>query len=254
MDASVVALVMIVGGLLVALSLLGSKQARSGTHFDGDERTFRYKAVSTSFKLFEFRNVIVPDERGTTEIDVILVGNTGVFVIEKKEYNAWIFGSDNDEMWTARYINGSTHRLQNPLRQNYRHIMALASRLGLTRDNFHSFVAFSGDCQLKTPMPSNVFVGDYYKRAESMTGIRLIDADVSRVCEILGALESRSSEIARADHVNRLRERFSSKTTCPKCGSPLVQRRSSKATSDGEPFLGCSAYPRCTYTRKIGAA
>ena len=250
MDGQAIALTIIVGWLLVALAYRGIKQAQFGAPLDGHERALRYRTIPTSFRLFEFRNVIVPDERGTTEIDVILVGNTGVFVVEKKEYNAWIFGSENDEMWTARYIDRSTHRLQNPLRQNYRHVMALASRLGLSGDKFHSLVAFSGDRELKTPVPSNVFVGDYYKHAESIAGIRLTDADVSRVCEILTALEAQSSEIARADHVNRLRERFSSRTTCPKCGSQLVQRRSSKATSDGEPFMGCRAYPRCTYTRK----
>lgn len=249
MDGPTLVVTIIVGWLLVALLYRAIKQARSDTPLGGHEQALRYRTVPTSFKLFEFRNVIVPDERGTTEIDVILVGNTGVFVVEKKEYNAWIFGNENDERWIARYIDGSTHRLQNPLRQNYRHVMALASRLGLARDKFHSLVAFSGDCELKTPVPSNVFVGDYYKHAESIAGIRLIDADVSRVCEVLDALEAQSSEIARADHVNRLRERFSSKTTCPKCGSPLVQRRSSKATSDGQPFMGCRAYPKCTYTR-----
>jgi restriction system protein len=253
MDALPVVLVTIVGGLLVARAFRARWRARSAAPLDLSEWAPKLKTIPRSLKLFEFRNVIIPDERGTTEIDVILVGNTGVFVIEQKEYNAWIFGSEDDDKWTARYVDGSTHRLQNPLRQNYRHVMALVAQLGLPRDKFHSLVAFSGDCELKTPMPSNVLVGDYENPVRSTEGIRLTDTDVSRVCEALRALESRSTEAARDEHVGRLQERFSSMTTCPKCGAPLVQRRSTKPTSDGEPFLGCRAYPRCTYTRKINA-
>lgn len=35
---------------------------------------------------------------------------------------------------------------------------------------------------------------------------------------------------------------------CPRCGSALVERRN---RSTEESFLGCSAYPRCRYTRAI---
>lgn len=253
MDARVVVVVMVIGGLLVARALRSRWQARSAEAQGASERVPRLKTIPRSLTLFEFRNVIVPDERGTTEIDVILVGNTGVFVIEQKRYNAWIFGSEDDDKWTARYLDGSTHQLQNPLRQNYRHVMALAAHLRLPRDTFHSLVAFSGDCELKTPMPPDVFVGGYESRVRGTDGIRLTDTDVSRVCEALGALESGSTVAALAEHVASLHERFSSTTKCPKCGSPLVERRSTKPTSDGEPFLGCQAYPGCTYMRKLNA-
>jgi restriction system protein len=254
MDTLAVPLAMVVLVLLVALAL-----RRSGwTNYSGTSSSrqpdIRFKSIQTSFKLFEFRNVIVPDERGTTEIDVILVGNTGIFVIEQKEYNAWIFGGEDDEKWTARYVNGATYQFQNPLRQNHRHVMALATLLGLAKEKIYSLVVFSKGCELRTPMPSNVLIGDYYNRVRSIEGITLTDAGVSKICEILQDLESRSSEAALNDHIGQLRERFSSTTNCPKCGAPLVERRSSKLTSDGKPFLGCRAYPRCTYTRKIGAA
>jgi hypothetical protein len=34
--------------------------------------------------------------------------------------------------------------------------------------------------------------------------------------------------------------------TCPRCSAPLVRRRRRR---DGRPFIGCSGYPRCKYTR-----
>jgi hypothetical protein len=244
MDSLLIVLATIV--LLVARFVRTKRRFRAPAH--------RLETNPRRLKLYEFRNVIVPDERGTTEVDVILVGNTGVFVIELKQYNAWIFGNEHDEKWTARYVNGSTHQFQNPLRQNHRHVMALIAQLGLRREHFYSLVAFFGDCELKTKMPPNVLIGDYEHHVLSTDGIRLTDADVSRVCMALRVLESASTEAAHDEHVERLHKRFFSTTVCPRCGSPLVERRSTKPTSDGEPFLGCLAFPRCTYTRKIGAA
>src|SRR2546422_1355604 len=88
-----------------------------------------------------FRGLIVPDDRGTTEIDEVLVTPAGVFVIEKKDFNAWIYGSGNDEYWTAVYKNGEKHRFQNPIRQNYRHLKALESFLRIPRAVLSSLVA-----------------------------------------------------------------------------------------------------------------
>lgn len=249
----VLLLAVIAGAFVVALFVRAPKHPRAPEFGGISDLAPTLETVPRGLKLFGFRNVIVPDERGTTEIDVIFVGNTGIFVIELKEYNAWIFGDEGDEKWTARYIDGSSHQFQNPLRQNFRHVMALVGQLRLPKDRFHSVVAFSGDCELKTPMPTNVFVGDHRNYVRQTDGIRLTDAEVSRVCEVLQVLKSRSSRAALEEHVGTLHDRFSSTTTCPKCGDALVERRSTKSTSDGRPFLGCRAFPKCTYTRRMDA-
>ncbi len=36
---------------------------------------------------------------------------------------------------------------------------------------------------------------------------------------------------------------------CPKCGKELVIRENGET---GEKFWGCSAYPKCKYTREVG--
>jgi len=202
-------------------------------------------------RLFSFTNLIVPDARGTTEVDVIVVGNSGVFVVELKDFNAWIFGDEHEAQWTACYVDTSKHQFQNPLRQNFRHIKALQQRTGLPSDAFHSIVAFTGDCEFKTPMPSNVIVGGYRDLIERTQGIRLSDADVERVCRVLRELEAASTADARDSHIAALHERYSSSTTCPKCGSPLVERRSRTAPNSRATFLGCKSFPRCRYTRPL---
>jgi len=239
------AVLVVVAVALVLLYALGRRRKT------GRERSFL--SVPRQFRFFDYRSVIVGDERGTTEIDVIVVGNAGVFVVEMKEYNAWIFGDENDEKWTACYLDKSKHQFQNPIRQNFRHIKALQTQLGLPHELFKSIVAFTGNCEFKTPMPSNVIVGDYRDLIERADGIMLPDSEVKRVCQVLEALESASTNDAFDAHVSELKSRHSSTTICPKCGAPLVERRSTKSTSDGAPFLGCRAFPRCTYTKRIDA-
>ena len=38
---------------------------------------------------------------------------------------------------------------------------------------------------------------------------------------------------------------------CPKCGSKLVLRVAKKGENAGNQFYGCSAFPKCRYTRDI---
>ena len=55
-----------------------------------------------------FSNVIVPRASGitsTSEIDVVMLHEKGVFVFESKNYSGWIFGSEegDDETRVARF-------------------------------------------------------------------------------------------------------------------------------------------------------
>jgi hypothetical protein len=100
-------------------------------------------------------NVTIPSREGTTQIDHVVVSRFGIFVIETKNLSGWIFGSDRDSHWTQTFRR-SKPRFQNPLRQNYAHVRALESLLGLPASVFHSVVVFTGTAEFKTPMPPNV--------------------------------------------------------------------------------------------------
>src|SRR5260370_6228511 len=45
-------------------------------------------------------NVTFENGNETTQIDHVLVAETGIFVIETKHYKGWIFGSPNSRSWT----------------------------------------------------------------------------------------------------------------------------------------------------------
>jgi len=88
-------------------------------------------------------DLIIPSKNGTTQIDHVLVSVFGIFVIETKNMQGWIFGGEKDTTW-CQSVYGHKNRFQNPLRQNYRHIECLADFLKLDRHHFHSVVFFVG--------------------------------------------------------------------------------------------------------------
>ena len=58
---------------------------------------------------------------GTTEVDLILIHESGIYVIESKNYSGWIFGSESQRYWTQSLPghNGTAekHRFYNPIWQ-----------------------------------------------------------------------------------------------------------------------------------------
>ncbi|EJP82984.1 nuclease-related domain-containing protein [Bacillus cereus] len=74
---------------------------------------------------FVLHNVTVYTEYGdTTQIDHIVIAETGVFVVETKNYEGWIYGSEKAARWTQGIFR-KKHSFQNPFRQNYKHIKAI---------------------------------------------------------------------------------------------------------------------------------
>jgi restriction system protein len=199
-----------------------------------------------------FSNLIVPDERGTTEVDEIVVTPAGVFVIEHKDFGAWIYGDERDEYWTAVYPN-ERHRFQNPIRQNYRHIKALEWYLGIRQALLHSVVAFTQRSRLVKPMPPEVISSDPEGYVRAHDGIALSPLEFDGVCARLETLAVHSGREVRDAHIEQLRERFDSRTQCPRCSGYLVERRSRKPGYENSPFLGCSNYPRCRYIQSLEA-
>src|SRR5690242_11279128 len=104
-------------------------------------------------------NVTLPTDSGTTQIDHVLVAETGIFVIETKHYQGWIFGDENQKDWT-QVIFKKKSRFQNPVRQNYGHVKALQALFTLAEANFIGAVVFTGDAEFKTDLGPSVFTLD----------------------------------------------------------------------------------------------
>lgn len=106
---------------------------------------------------FIFNNIILPSEKTTTtQIDHIVVSRYGIFVIESKKYNGWIYAHKNRREWTQTFKTGLKHHFHNPILQNFAHISALKEQMPFVGNRFFSVIAFSGDCEFKTPRINNV--------------------------------------------------------------------------------------------------
>lgn len=105
-------------------------------------------------------DVLLPAGQGTTQIDHILVSPRGVFLIETKDMNGWIFGSPGRNQWTQSFRAGRWSRMRgvrsrqfrfyNPMLQNEGHARALVNLGIVDWPALRPIVVFVGDAQLKT--------------------------------------------------------------------------------------------------------
>jgi restriction system protein len=197
-------------------------------------------------------NVTIPTTNGTTQIDHVIVSRYGIFVIETKNIKGWIYGDEQQTQWTQA-LYGKKYRFQNPLIQNYRHTKALAEFLGIEHSKIHSVVMFWSECEFKTPMPPNVLDRGYSAHIKSKVDVLFSDEEVNEIYEAIKTGMLPKGWSTRREHLNSLKERYSSETTCPKCGSELVLRTTRKGPNAGKQFYGCGRFPSCRYVRDVEA-
>lgn len=102
-------------------------------------------------------NVYLPSHSknsDTTEIDVIMIFDKGICVFESKNYSGWIFGNENQKMWTQCLPQGKgkkakKEKFYNPVWQNNAHIKALEALLSNKGLPVFSIITFSKRCTLK---------------------------------------------------------------------------------------------------------
>ena len=198
-------------------------------------------------------NVTLATLDGSTQIDHVLVSRFGIFSIETKNMQGWIFGSERQAEWTQKIYKRS-FKFQNPLRQNYKHTQALESTLQVPPDTVHSVIVFVGGSTFKTDMPANVTYGggcaDYIL---SFTQPVFSDAQVQAFLLLFPPFLMAPTRATHDQHVQHLKERSNPQATrkCPQCGSALVLRTAKSGAEIGSQFWGCSTYPKCRVMQKL---
>lgn len=96
-------------------------------------------------------NIYIPNgKEQTTEIDLVYLHETGIYVIESKNYSGWIFGDEKSQKWMQTFPNGQKFSFYNPIKQNLGHIKALNALLpSIETAQFTSVIVFSERCELK---------------------------------------------------------------------------------------------------------
>ncbi|MGP4845610.1 NERD domain-containing protein [Marinobacter sp. 1Y8] len=194
------------------------------------------------------RNVTLPTEDGTTQIDHIIVSPFGVFVVETKNMKGWIFGSTHLRQWTQKIFKHS-QKFQNPLHQNYKHVKTLQALLGLSDAQIHSVVVFVGDATFKTEMPANVTRGGGYLRFIKSHQDAVLNAEEVRVVlEKVASGRLKASFKTHREHVKHVKTIVEEKENgirCPKCQGEMVRRVVKRGENIGKEFWGCSVFPKC---------
>ena len=217
------------------------------------------------------KNVTLPTEDGTTQVDHVLVSVFGVFVIETKNMGGKIFGKPKEEKWTQKFPWRKGYRFQNPCRQNYGHVQAVRALCGLKENQVHSVVVFVGSSRFQSKMPDDVVegIGNLIGHIKSRTEEVLSAGEVGDVVDKINAGRlARSMKTDRA-HVKHVKDTVRKKQakagtfdkkpgadsspSCPVCGGGMVERKVRKGANKGKPFWGCPKYPKCRGRRPINS-
>lgn len=142
-----------------------------GRGYYGEYLVFReiYPNVSGNCKIL--MNLRIPTANGrSTEIDLLMIHETGLYVFEVKHYKGTIYGKPDEAHWTQYFRTAPNQSFQSPVAQNQYHIRALENMFPGLRA--HSFIVFTHpDCDLRVECTdANITVCelislDYYLRA-----------------------------------------------------------------------------------------
>lgn len=188
-------------------------------------------------------NCYLPKEDGTTtEVDVLLIHSTGIFVIESKNYSGWIYGSESGKTWTQTLLtgNGKVHKehFYNPIMQNSTHVKWLREIIG-TNIPIYSVIAFSERCTLKD-IPEESFdvvvinrqeISESVKRMGNRSIQALSKMDISRIQEMLYPY-TQTTEYEKQQHIDNIKTaRYKAKK---KATDPIVSESSNNADTTNE--------------------
>ena len=104
------------------------------------------KLPKNKYKLLN--DIMIEDEKGTHQIDHIVISKYGIFVIEMKNYYGLIIGNQYKEKW-YQYLGKNKFTFYNPMYQNYGHVKTLSNALNLNEDLFIPITCFSNQVKLK---------------------------------------------------------------------------------------------------------
>lgn len=255
----------------------------------GEYLTYKYlRAYEEKGAKFLYNCYLPRENDDTTEIDVLMIYKSGLYVFESKNYSGWIFGDEKSKTWTQTLPQGrKSHKehFLNPIMQNKLHIKWLKNLIQDESIPVHSIIVFSERCTLKkvsvTSPEIAVIKRDNVRRTvakiDSGTGDVLPSNKVLELYEKLYPCSQASAELKQA-HVDGINNRLqqikqddkiisepsenqvyaveeqnaAGEMTCPKCGAPLVLRMAKKGKNAGQSFYGCSAFPKCRYVKGVG--
>ena len=199
----------------------------------------------------------------TSQIDLLLIGEKGIYVLEVKMFpDAKIYGDGKKNQWHY-YKGGHKYDIYSPMRQNYNHIKYLKEFLKAFGDVpcFSVIVLICENFKVSNinddpDNPDTVVLSGLLQLRKGLEVLAkgkpaVFSEEKQRaVYEYIKEHQYEGKE-KRLEHKERVKAVKEEKTTavnnkqCPYCKIPLVLRKGKY----GE-FYGCSNFPTCKYTQK----
>lgn len=196
----------------------------------------------------------------TSQIDLILVGNRGIYVVEVKSFaGAKIYGDTQKSKWYY-YSHGKKYEIYSPLRQNQKHVEYLKTFLKDFGDVpvFSIVTMICDDFKISGENPTDTIICNsfpamergLYKIAENKPEV-FDDAQKQEIFDYIKNNQHIGKE-ARAVHKQNViaykdsQEEMKNQKMCPYCKGELVLRNGKNGR-----FYGCKNYPKCRYTRSF---
>lgn len=154
-----------------------------------------YKNVSGFCKILMNLNVPVTTEK-TTEIDLMMIHESGIYIFEVKHYKGTIYGNVNDRKWTQYFRTAPNSVFNSPVKQNQYHINAIKNKY--PDIPVYSFIVFTNDeCELKVTNDSLKDISictllDLKKILYDSTSKRKQVLDISKIDEIFNEIKEYS--------------------------------------------------------------
>ena len=198
-------------------------------------------------ELVVLKNIYVPTQGKTTEIDLLMIHEKGIFVFESKNYSGWIFGSADQLNWTQSLQNGDKNKLYNPIRQNRTHIKALAAFLEKPVSEFVSYIVFSERCTLKK-VPADTSDVIIVRRPDMLKKLKatLKTTPTKYTFNDIQDIAKKLQPLTNKDDAEKQQHIINIQNKCPFCGGELTLRNGKYGR-----FWGCSNYPKCKFTRPV---
>lgn len=247
-------------GLLEKLQGLPSLNEMKGNF--GEQLTKYYSKIMTDALVLHDVLIDGADEL-TSQIDLLIIGVTGIYVVEVKMYsNAKVYGDGKKNQWYY-YLGGKKFEIYSPIKQNKKHIQYLKEFL----KDFGEIPCFSiltiicedfkiSNINENSEYPTTAVCSSLPSMSEA---IKAIAKDKPKVFSEVQKQEiynyilnnQYTGKEARVEHkekikqIKKVQEDLKEEHICPYCKIPLVLRKGKYGD-----FYGCNNYPKCRHTQK----
>lgn len=261
---SIFFIVILIFGFIFFVAWYGSPKQKGKR---GEKRVFK-ELCKLPVGYHILNDCILATERGTTQIDHLVVSKFGIFVIETKNYKGEIYGDDNRQEWKQvivtkvrykkkwwkEYTYVTKNEFYNPVKQASGHAVELKKNLqDLIDVPIIPIVVFTGTANIKNVKTNHIVVYDYQLVSTIISFIEPVLTE-QQILEIKERINNRNvrSFVDDKTHIRNVKNVANQVNNtinagiCPRCGGNLVLRQGAYGS-----FYGCSNYPKCKFTHNV---